>query len=107
MRTAPEEFNLSANQHHQDPTAAEFIRSYMTMSFPGARFVSLLEAESKVQIVRKRQGVLPVRKFPVGHEDLKTYHIEEFFTWLHDVMGNDCSNEIRAHVKDCLCLHTS
>ena len=33
-RTAPEEWNLSANYHEQDPTAAEFLRTYVSIEFP-------------------------------------------------------------------------
>ena len=33
MRTAPEEINLSANQHPHDPKVAEITRTYMSKSF--------------------------------------------------------------------------
>ena len=56
MRTAPEEFNLSANLHDQDPTNAEFFRSYRTQTFPGRRFVTLLESEMKGALRRERKG---------------------------------------------------
>ena len=79
MRTAPEECNLSANQHEQDPMNAEFIRSYMTKSFPGQRFVRLLESEMKRDPARSRKGVLPVRSDPVEKEEIRTYHLEELY----------------------------
>ena len=105
MRTAPEEFNLSANQHHHDPRAAEFIRSYRTISFPGARFVSLLESESNMHIARKRKGVLPVRKSAVGHEELKTYHIEELCTCLYGAVSSTLTSVAFSSVF--VCVHAS
>ena len=77
LRTAPEEFNLSASQHDQDPTAAEFMRSYRTQSFPGLRFVKLIESEMNSHPQRERRGVLPVRREAVQQEVIRTYHIEE------------------------------
>ena len=77
LRTAPEEFNLSANQHEQDPTASEFMRSYRTQSFPGLRFVKLIESEMNSHPQRERRGVLPVRREAVQQEVIRTYHIEE------------------------------
>ena len=56
MRTAPEEFNLSANLHDHDPTNAEFFRSYRSQTFPGRRFVTLLESEMKGDLKRERKG---------------------------------------------------
>ena len=52
-RTAPEEWNLSANYHEHDPTAAEFMRTYRPMDFPGGQLVKRLEAEQKSQPVRE------------------------------------------------------
>ena len=79
MRTAPDEFNLSANQHKHDPMTAEFIRSYMSVSFPGQRFINLLESEMKGEMKRLRQGVLPVRAETVEKEVIRTYHLEEIY----------------------------
>ena len=79
MRTAPEEFNLAANLHSQDPTNAEFIRSFRTQSFPGRRFVVLCESEMKKVSQRFRKGLLTARKKPVGDEKILTYHIEEIY----------------------------
>ena len=52
-RTAPEEWNLSANDHDQDPTAAEFLRTYRSIEFPGGQLVKRLEAEQEGQAVRE------------------------------------------------------
>ena len=78
MRTAPEECNLAANQHHQDCYNAEFYRSYMTKTFPGSRFLRLTESEVKAEPHQARQRLLPVRANPVGQEIIKQYHIEDF-----------------------------
>ena len=86
LRTAPEEFNLSANQHEHDPTASEFMRSYMSQSFPGLRFVKLIESEMSSSVNRERRGVLPVRREAVQQEVIRTYHIEELVSvgvWMH------------------------
>ena len=94
LRTAPEEFNLSASQHDQDPTAAEFMRSYMTQSFPGLRFVKLIESEMNSDTHRERRGVLPVRREAVQQEVIRTYHIEELVsacvcTYFSNLWAND------------------
>ena len=81
LRTAPEEFNLSANQHVHGPTAAEYIRSYMAQSFPGLRLVHTLEAEMKSDAQRFRRGLLPVRKDPVQGQAITTYHFEDSFMY--------------------------
>ena len=79
MRTAPEELNLSANQHEQDATTAVFIRSYRTKNFPGAELLQVLEAEERGEAKRICRGRLPVRKAPVKSEELKAHHIEEVY----------------------------
>ena len=58
---------------------AEFIRSYMTKTFPGQRLVRLLESEMKGDSARLRKGVLPVRSDPVEKEVIRTYHLEELY----------------------------
>ena len=79
MRTAPEEFNLSASHHHQDPTAAEFARSYRTKTFLGRRFLTLLETHCSGDGSRSRLGILPVRKAPVLTENIPIAHTEEVY----------------------------
>ena len=79
LRTAPEEFNLSANQHWQDPFNAEFIRTFRTVSFPGQRFLQVLDSELKAEASRVRRGVLPKRAALVQNETVSTYHIEEIY----------------------------
>ena len=58
---------------------AEFIRSYRSVTFPGQRFVNLLESEMKGETKRLRKGVLPVRAEPVEKEVIRTYHLEELY----------------------------
>ena len=58
-RTAPEEWNLSANFHEHDPTAAEFMRTYMSVDFPGGQLMKRLEAEQKAQPMRETWKFLP------------------------------------------------
>ena len=79
MRTAPEEFNLSANHHDHDPTAAEFARSYRVQTFPGRRFLTLLETHCSGDGSRKRLGILPVRQAPVLTENIPIAHLEEVY----------------------------
>ena len=70
---------MSANQHYQDPFNAEFIRTYRTVSFPGQRFLQVLDSELKAEASRVRRGVLPKRAAPVQNETVSTYHIEEIY----------------------------
>ena len=79
MRTAPEECNLSANQHPHDATAAEFIRSYRTTTFRGRQYVKLLEREMDGSEQRERRGMLPVRKTAVDTESIKKVQIDEIY----------------------------
>lgn len=79
MRTAPEEFNLAANNDKHDHMNAEFIRSYRAATFPGVRFVRLLESELNRTQTRVRHGFLPVRAEPVNKEMIRTYHLEEIY----------------------------
>ena len=58
MRAAPEELNLSANQHAQDATTAEFFRSYRTHNFPGAELLQALEAEEQGEAKKESQRSL-------------------------------------------------
>ena len=57
LRPAAEEWNLAANWHEQDPTNAEFLRTYRSVDFPGWRLVNRLAAETrqvKTRETRKR-----------------------------------------------------
>ena len=58
-RTAPEEWNLASRWHDQDPTVAEFMRTYMSAEFPGGQLVQRLEMEEKQLEQRDWQKVLP------------------------------------------------
>ena len=58
-RTAPEEWNLAANYHEQDPTSAEFIRTYRSVEFKGGTLVRRLEAEQTGKPVREYLKQLP------------------------------------------------
>ena len=58
-RTAPEEWNLSANYHEHDPTCAEFLRTYRSVDFPGGQLLKRLEAEMESKLVRENYRMLP------------------------------------------------
>ena len=79
VRPAPEECNLSGNLHPQDPTVPEFTRSYRTQTFPGKRFLSLLEAQLEAGQANRRKGVLPVRAAAVVKEEIRTHRLEEIY----------------------------
>ena len=75
VRTALEEFKLSANLHPQDPFNAEFIRSYRTQSFPGRRFLVLLESETKKHAEPSSQSsTTNSEKFRAGRSDSHVSH---------------------------------
>ena len=61
LRTAPEEFNLAANSHDHDVMNAEFIRTYMSMDFPGSLLVKRLEFEQDTCKERTLKKLVPVR----------------------------------------------
>ena len=44
VRTAPEEFNLAVNMDEQDMLAAEFIRTWANVTFPGGKLVQLYDS---------------------------------------------------------------
>ena len=58
-RTAPEEWNLSANFQEQDPTCAEFLRTYRSVEFPGGQLIRRLESEQQAQPMRETWKFLP------------------------------------------------
>jgi hypothetical protein len=58
-RTAPEETNLAINYNDHDPTSAEFVRTYMSVTFPGGNLVRRLEAEKAGTRMRETYKVLP------------------------------------------------
>ena len=58
-RTAPEETNLCANWNGQDVTKAEFLRTFMSITFPGNLLVRRLEAEKRRIEERHIRCVLP------------------------------------------------
>jgi hypothetical protein len=75
VRTAPEEWNLAANWHEQDPTAAEFLRTYRSEYFPGGLLVHRLEAEKRRVDDRSCNKVVPVMpdRDPTGPVFLKSF----------------------------------
>ena len=60
VRTAPEEWNLAAHWHDQDPMAAEFVRSYRSIHFPGVQLLARLEMEERKQEGKEIKKVLPI-----------------------------------------------
>ena len=70
MRSAPETCNLNAYLDDKDVLAAEFIRTYMTVVFPGGSFLHRQELEDAAiappeaapQQKRKRTAPLPVSR---------------------------------------------
>jgi hypothetical protein len=61
-RTAPEEFNLAAYCHDQDPTAAEFTRTYMSIDFQGGQLLQRLKDEERRAQQKTRQKFVPKAK---------------------------------------------
>jgi hypothetical protein len=81
IRTAPEETNLAANIHPHDATAAEFIRTYMSKSFPGARLARReeLERESTV-MTRASLRTVPAKSSNIAHgKDIYLRCFEDFY----------------------------
>ena len=78
LRTAPEEWNLAANWHEQDVTNAEFIRTYMDVSFPGWQLRERLRLECSKDAETKSKKVLP---------SLMGTDCEKFFRHFPDLYG--------------------
>ena len=74
-RTAPEEFNLSAQWHEQDVTNAEFLRTFQSVSFQGRQLVRRLEAEEDGRPLRDFGKVLPT---PDGKGDASPVFLKSF-----------------------------
>ena len=79
LRTAAEEFNLSANSDDHDVKNAEFLRTYMSEDFPGGQLVKRLENEKKSQQTWTRSKVLPVQKNVPGTKPIMVTHFEDAY----------------------------
>ena len=79
LRTAPEEFNLAANMEPHDVLAAEFKRTYSSVTFPGGRLVRLYEAQKNEVEEKERLRTIPVRKGEVTSETLMQYDLEDVY----------------------------
>ena len=60
LRPAAEEWNLASNSHKQDPTNAEFFRTYRSEIFPGYRLVERLKTEKKGHETRETRKRVPL-----------------------------------------------
>ena len=59
VRTAPEEWNLASQWHAQDPTAAEFVRLYRSVDFPGRALLDRVEMEEKNLRRKEIRKIIP------------------------------------------------
>ena len=59
VRTAPEEWNLASQWHAHDPTAAEFVRLYMSVDFPGRALLDRVEMEEKNLKRKEIRKIIP------------------------------------------------
>ena len=87
-RTAAEEWNLAGNYHDQDPTIAEFFRTYRSRDFPGGSLVKRLEIE-KERKVTKIYKVLPAST--VEPKDEASVHVRNFVEF-YGYRGNHTQN---------------
>ena len=55
------------------------MRYFRAQSFPGSRFLNLVDAVAKPFADRCRRGLLPVRADPVEKEVIRTIQIEEMY----------------------------
>ena len=79
-RTAPEEWNLAANWHEKDARNAEFLRTYMSIQFPGGQLVRRLRAEEEHERQREVRKVLPKKKLGEHSNDpVKLHHFEDSY----------------------------
>ncbi len=59
LRSAPEEFNLAAHANAKDELNAEFIRTFVSQTFPGFRYLDQLKLVQRKESVTPRRVVLP------------------------------------------------
>ena len=86
-RTAPEEWNLATNYHEPDVTAAEFIRTFRSVSFHGGRLLQKEEAAKKKQTCACLK-VIPPRSKEGSHEEVWL----QVFTDLYGFRGHNPKN---------------
>ena len=79
VRTAPEEWNLASRWHDQDPTTAEFVRTYMSQDLPGIQLVLRLEMEEKNLSGRDVRKVVPRRHGVRSGPDDRLRHFVDFY----------------------------
>ena len=84
VRPATEEFNLSASIDRPDVTAAEFIRTYQTRSFPGGELSRLEEATKRASDAPKTHKRAP----PILDPDGKDVYLKNFADF-YGYRGND------------------
>ena len=78
-RTAAEEWNLAANYHEQDITTAEFLRTYMSVDFPGGALLRRLENEVGARDDIEYRRFLPAPQASSTDDDVWLRHFEEFY----------------------------
>jgi len=78
-RTAPEEFNLASNYHPHDIRAAEFIRTYRSVDFPGGALIRRFELEHSKADATQTKKVLPARHAPVDSQELWLKQFDELY----------------------------
>ena len=80
-RPAAEEWTLAAFSHEQDVTNAEFIRTYMSATFPGGQLVKRLDDETSRVVERTAVKLLPViaKSEKTGEDDLVLRHFPDLY----------------------------
>ena len=80
-RPAAEEWTLAAYFHEQDVTNAEFVRTYMSATFPGGQLVKRLDDEMNRVAQRTAVKLLPVRVTAEtkGEADLVLRHFPDLY----------------------------
>jgi len=79
VRPATEEVNLAANIHPHDVTAAEFIRTYRSKSFPGGRLIQREEQErEKASTTIARSALRMVQPKKLCERNAKDVYLRSF-----------------------------
>ena len=92
-RPAAEEWNLATYWHDQDMTSADYLRTYMNVSFPGGQLVRRLDDEMRRTSERVVLKVMPVVSKGTGKDDDDDDVVVKHFTDLYGYRGSLVHNE--------------
>ena len=90
LRICPQEWALSAYHHSQDVANAEFIRTFRSVTFPGAQLVARLEEElKKTAKTSVRKVLIPPRSTLEKEKELFLRHFPDLYGFRGGLPDNE------------------